>query len=71
MQFLAQEYREIKYFVTDNYQVIIVLGLATLSLTMQWYKPIGSSLALSYIFYFILLPVLTIRFVLKDNPLHY
>lgn len=71
MQFLAQEYRELKYFVTDNYQVIIVLGLATLSLTMQWYRPIGSSLALSYIFYFILLPVLTIRFVLKDNPLHY
>jgi membrane protease YdiL (CAAX protease family) len=71
MKFLSREYQEIKSFITENYQVIIVLGVATLSLTLQWYRPIRSSLALSYIFYFIVLPVFVIRFVLKENPLYY
>ncbi|MDD3656361.1 MAG: CPBP family intramembrane metalloprotease [Atribacterota bacterium] len=71
MKFLSREYQEIKSFITENYQVIIILGVATLSLTLQWYRPIRSSLALSYIVYFIVLPVFVIRLVLKENPLYY
>ncbi len=71
MEFFSREYQEIKSFIKENYQVIIILSVATLVLTLQWYRPIRYSLAFSYLFYFIILPVVIIRFLLKDNPFHY
>ena len=71
MKFFSREYQEIKRFVEENYKVIIILSLSTFSLTMQWYRPLRFSPALSNIFYFMVLPVLVIRFVLKDNPYYY
>ncbi len=71
MKFFYPEYQEIKKFVEDNYKVILILGVSTLSLTLQWYRPIRSLPAFSYVFYYMVLPVLVILFLLKDNPLHY
>lgn len=71
MKFFYLEYQEIKKFVEDNYKVILILGVSTLSLTLQWYRPIRSLPAFSYVFYYMVLPVLVILFLLKDNPLHY
>lgn len=71
MRFLYREYQETKKFIKENYQVIIILSVATLSLTLQWYRPLRFSLALSYIFYFMILPVFVIRLVLKKNPFAY
>lgn len=71
MKFLSREYQEIKNFVKENFKIILILGVATLSLVMQWYRPFHFSPALSNIFYFMVLPVLVIRFILKDNPYYY
>lgn len=71
MDFLRQEYQGIKNFMTENYQTILILGVATLSLTLQWYRPLRFSPAFSYIFYFMVLPILAIHFGLKDHPLNY
>lgn len=71
MKFFYPEYQEIKKFVEDNYKVILILGVSTLSLTLQWYRPIRSLPAFSYVFYYMVLPVLVILFLLKDNPLQY
>lgn len=71
MKFFCLEYQEIKKFVEDNYKVILILGVSTLSLSLQWYRPVRSLPAFSYVFYFMVLPVLVILFLLKDNPLHY
>ena len=71
LKLLYQEYQEILTFLKDNFQIIVVLCLATLSLVMQWYRPIGPTLAINYIFYFIVVPIFVILFVIKDNPLDY
>jgi membrane protease YdiL (CAAX protease family) len=71
MNFFYSEYQGIKKFVVDNYKVILILGLSTLSLTLQWYRPIRYLPAFSYIFYYTVLPILVIIFLLKENPLHY
>jgi len=71
MKFLYQEYQAIKSFLKDNFQVTVILCLATFSLVMQWYRPIGPTLAINHLFYFVVLPVMVILFVLRDNPLDY
>ena len=69
--FFSQEYQAIKSFLKDNFQVLVVLCLVTFSLVMQWYRPVGSTLTINYLFYYVVLPVLVILFVLRDNPLDY
>lgn len=71
IKFLNQEYQLIKSFFEDNFQVIVVLSITTFSLVMQWYRPIGSNLALSNVVYYLVLPVFVIIFILRDNPLDY
>lgn len=72
MNFFFIEYQKIKRFLEENYKVILILGVSTLSLTLQWYRPINALLpAFSYIFYYMLLPVFVTYFLLKDNPLQY
>ncbi len=69
--FLCREYQTIKFFLKDNFEVMVVLCLGTFSLVMQWYRPVGPKLAISYLFYYFMLPVLVILLILKDNPLDY
>ena len=71
LKFLYREYLEILPFLKDNFQVLIVLTLATFSLVMQWYRPIGPTLAFSHLIYYVILPVFVILFILRDNPLDY
>jgi len=71
VNFFYLEYKAIKSFLKDNFQVIIILCLATFSLVMQWYRPIGPTLAINYIFYYIVVPIFVILFILRDNPLDY
>jgi hypothetical protein len=71
MKFFFLEYQEIKRFIEKNYKIILILGVSTLSLTLQWYRPIRSLPAFSYIFYYMVLPVFTIYFLLEDNPVQY
>lgn len=71
MNFFFIEYQKIKRFLEENYKIILILGISTLSLTLQWYRPINALPAFSYIFYYVMLPVFTIYFLLKDTPLHY
>lgn len=72
MNFFFIEYQKIKRFLEENYKVILILGVSTLSLTLQWYRSINAlPPAFSYIFYYMLLPVFVTYFLLKDNPLQY
>ena len=71
MKFFFLEYQELKRFIEENYKLILILGVSTLSLALQWYRPIRSLPAFSYIFYYMVLPVFTIYFLLKDNPVQY
>ncbi len=70
-KFLFQEYQALISFLKEYVKVIVVLCLATFSLVMQWYRPIGPTLAINYIFYYIVVPILVILLVLRDNPLDY
>lgn len=69
--FYYKEYQQLKFFLKDNFQVFFVLSLSTFSLVMQWYWPIGSSQALSHLFYYFVIPVLSILFVLRENPMNW
>ena len=64
------ELRQIASFFTGSYKEIIVIGLATLFLTLAAYHPIGPPW-LSSLIYFAALPVLTITLILRRNPLDF
>ena len=68
---LRKELQEIYSFLKNNYNEIIILGLATLFLSLDRYRPLGSSLVESRLIYYTILPVLTILIVLRKNPLDY
>jgi membrane protease YdiL (CAAX protease family) len=65
-----QELREIASFFRRNYREIVVIGLATLFLTIAGYHPIGPPWVSSLI-YFLILPILTITVILRRNPLDF
>jgi membrane protease YdiL (CAAX protease family) len=69
-EFIRRELRQIAHFFRNNYPEIIVIGLATLFLTLDWYHTIGPPWASSLI-YFAILPVLTIVLILRKNPLDF
>jgi uncharacterized protein len=71
IKFVYREYQAVKSFFKANFQVIVVLSLATFSLVMQWYRPIGPNLAFSHLIYYFILPVFVILFILRDNLLDY
>jgi membrane protease YdiL (CAAX protease family) len=71
MNFISQEYQAIKSFLKENFEVVVVLCLTAFSLVMQWYRPVGPTLAINYLFYYVVLPVLVILVFLRDNPMDY
>jgi CAAX protease family protein len=64
------ELREIASFFRRNYNELIIIGLATLFLTVAGYHPIGPPW-ISAPIYFVALPVLSIVIVLRKNPLDF
>jgi len=66
-----QELHEIYSFFKNNYQEAIVLCMSTLFLVLAIYRPIGSSLVVSYAVYYIILPAFTIIIILRKNPLDF
>jgi len=71
LSFIDKEYQEVKSLFKDNFQVIVVLSLATFSLVMQWYRPIGPTLVTNHLFYYVIIPVFAILFIFRENPLDY
>jgi membrane protease YdiL (CAAX protease family) len=70
LELSRRELKEIAGFFRRNYNEIIVIGLATLFLTLAAYHPIGP-LWISSVIYFAALPVLTITLILRKNPLDF
>jgi hypothetical protein len=66
-----QELHEIYSFFKNNYQETIVLCMSTLFLVLAIYRPICSSLIVNYTAYYMVLPVFTILFILRKNPLDF
>ena len=71
LNLLKKEFLDIYYFLKNNYTEIMILGFATLFLSLDRYRPLGSSLIASRVIYYAILPVLTILIVLRKNPLDY
>ena len=67
---IKQELQAIAAFFRRNYREIVIVGLATLFLTVAGYHPIGPPWVSSLI-YFAVLPVLTITVILRRNPLDF
>jgi membrane protease YdiL (CAAX protease family) len=66
-----QEMRKLFSFLKNYFREIVVLCVSTLSLVLQWYRPIGSSLIITHLTYYVILPVLTILIILRKNPLDF
>ena len=66
-----QELGELHSFFKNNYKETVVLCAATLFLVLAISRPIGSSLVINYLVYYAILPILTILFILKKNPLDF
>jgi len=66
-----QELGEIHSFFKNNYKEAVILCMATLFLVLERYHPIGSSLVVSRMIYYAILPFLTILIILRKNPLDY
>ena len=69
--FLEKELREICNFLKRNFTETVILGMSTVFMVFQIYRPIKSSTVLSYLFYFVVLPLLTIFIILRKNPFDY
>ncbi len=65
-----KELKELYSFFKRNYSEIVVIGLATLFLTIERYHSIGPPWVSSLI-YFAVLPILTIIVLLRRNPLDF
>ncbi|MCJ7515430.1 MAG: CPBP family intramembrane metalloprotease [Dehalococcoidia bacterium] len=70
IKLFRQELQAIGSFFRRNYRELVVIGLATLFLTLDRYHPIGPSWVSSLI-YFAVLPVITITVILRRNPLDF
>jgi len=65
-----KELREMASFFRRNYREIVIIGLATLFLTIAGYHTIGP-LWISSLLYFAILPIITIAVILRRNPLDF
>jgi membrane protease YdiL (CAAX protease family) len=65
-----RELVEFYHFLQRNYSTVVVIGLATLFLTLEEYYPI-SPYWLSALIYYAILPVLIIIMLLRKNPLDF
>lgn len=71
INFFKQELGEIHYFFKNNYKEAVVLCMSTLFLVLAICRPIGASLVVNYLVYYAILPVFTILFILRENPLDF
>jgi len=71
IQLFFKELQEISHYFKRNYTEIVIIGASTLFMVFQMYFPIKPSLVVSYLFYFFLLPIITIIIFLRKNPLDY
>lgn len=69
--FFKQELQEIYSFLKNNDREVVVLCMSTLFLVLAICRPLGSSLVLNYTVYYMILPVFTILFILRENPLDF
>lgn len=63
-----QELKDIYSFLKNYYRETVILCLSTLFLVLAICQPIGSSLVLNYTVYYMVLPIFTILFILRENP---
>ena len=68
---LKQELGEIHSFFKNNYKEAVVLCMSTLFFVLAIYRPIESSLVVNHLVYYAILPVFTILFILRENPLDF
>ncbi|GAI91962.1 unnamed protein product, partial [marine sediment metagenome] len=66
-----QELGEIHSFFKNNYKEAVILCMSTFFLILAIYRPIGSSLVVSYAVYYIILPAFTILIILRKNLLDF
>ena len=71
INFFKQELSKIYSFFKNNYKETIALCTSTLFLVLAIYRPIGSSLVVNYAVYYMVLPVFTILFIMRKNPLDF
>jgi len=66
-----QEIQEIYSFFKNNYRETVILCMSTLFLVLAISRPVGASLVVNYTVYYMVLPVFTILFILRKNPLDF
>lgn len=66
-----QELAEIHSFFKNNFKEAIILCMSTLFLVLAICRPVGPSLVVNYLVYYAVLPVFTILFILRENPLDF
>ena len=66
-----QELGEIYSFFKNNYKETVVLCASTLFFVLAISRPIGPSLVINYLVYYAILPIFTILFILRKNPLDF
>ena len=71
IRFFLKELHEIVNYIKRNYTEIIVIGMSMFFMIFQIYYPLKFSLPASYLLYFLLFPLLTIIFLLRNNPFNY
>jgi membrane protease YdiL (CAAX protease family) len=68
---LKQELQKIYSFFKNNYRETVILCMSTLFLVLAISRPVGASLVVNYTVYYMVLPVFTILFILRKNPLDF
>jgi membrane protease YdiL (CAAX protease family) len=66
-----KELGEIYSFFRNNYKEAVILCMSTLFFVLAISRPIGVSLVVNYTVYYMVLPVFTILFILRENPLDF
>jgi len=66
-----QELSEMYSFFKNNFKEAVILCMSTLFLVLAICRPIGASLVVNYLVYYIVLPVFTVLFILRENPLDF
>jgi membrane protease YdiL (CAAX protease family) len=70
IKLIKRELQEVLLFIKRNYSELVVIGAATLFITVKRYHVIENAWLTSFLYLFIL-PVMTIIILLKRNPLDF
>jgi len=71
IRLFKKELSEIHSFFKNNFKEAVILCMSTLFLALAICRPIGASLVANYLVYYTVLPVFTILFILRENPLDF